>query len=221
MNIKNYSKKKELFNGETVITFTVVLVAMLLFSFFPAADLFQQVILSITFLLVVPYLYIKLVFEEKLENFGFKAPLWRDGWWLMPICFLIAGGFFYLIFKHTDFKEIYFLGDYTVTKNFFYLFLYEFLAINLFVVLYEFFFRGFLMFYLEKKIGVYAIFGQFLFFVLFMDILERGNLNYVFYYFTALMAGLIAYRSRSLVYSYFFSIIVLVTADLIYLKLAG
>lgn len=221
MNIKNYSKRKELFTAETVITFTVVLVAMLLFSFFPTADIFQQIILSATFLFLVPFLYIKIVLKEDLGNFGLRILPWKDGWWLMPICFLIAGGFFYLVFEYTDFQENYFLGDYTVTKNFGYLFLYEFLAVNMFIILYEFFFRGFVMFYLEKKIGVYAIFGQFLFFVLFMDILERGNLNYIFYFFTALMGGLIAYRSRSLVYSYFFSIIVLVTADLIYLKLVG
>jgi len=195
------------------------LACMVLFAFFPTKGIFQQAVLSLVFLFLVPFLYIKIVFKDKLENFGFKLTRWKDGFWMMPICFLIAGGFFFLIFKYTDFQNVYFLGRYTLTENFFYFFLYEFLAVNLFIFLYEFFFRGFVMFYFEKKFGIYAIFFQFLIFILFMDILERVNLNYIFYFFTALIAGVISYRSRSLVYSYFFSIIVLVTADLIYLKL--
>lgn len=219
MDLKKYSKNRDLINTELVITFTVIVLCMILFSFFPTKDIFQKVVLSLVFLFLVPYLYIRVVFKDRLDNFGFKFDKWRSGFWIMPLCFVIAGGFFYLVFNYTDFKESYYLGKYTLIKNFWYLFLYEFLAVNLFVLLYEFFFRGFVMFYFEKKFGFYTIFIQFLFFILFLDILEQLNMDYIFYLFTSLMAGLIAYKSRSLVYSYFFSIIVLVMADLIYLKL--
>lgn len=219
MDLKKYSKNKDLISTDLVITFTVIVLCMVLFSFFPTRDSFQKVVLSLVFLFLVPYLYIRVVLKDKLKNFGFNFNKWIGGFWIMPICFILAGGFFYLVFNYTDFKESYYLGKYKLIKNFWYLFFYEFLLVNLFVLLYEFFFRGFIMFYFEKKFGFYTVFVQFLFFILFLDILELLNLDYIFYVFTALLAGLIAYKSRSLVYSYFFSIIVLVVADLIYLKL--
>jgi len=112
MDIKNYSNNRDLISAETAITFTVMLACMVLFAFFPTKGIFQQAVLSLVFLFLVPFLYIKIVFKDKLENFGFKLTRWKDGFWMMPICFLIAGGFFFLIFKYTDFQNVYFLGRY-------------------------------------------------------------------------------------------------------------
>lgn len=216
----NFIHKRKLINLEMIVTSIVILVCMILFSFFPVKGIFQQVVLSIVFLFLVPFLYIRIVFKDKLRNFGFQAGGWREGFLVIPICFLVMTGLTYAVFKYTGFRDTYFLGDYSFTQNFAYLSLYEFAVVNLWVVLYEFFFRGFVMFYFRKKIGAYAIFLQFLFFILFFNILEKLNIDNIFYILIAPLAGWIAYRSKSLVYSYFFSIIVLVIVDIIYLKLA-
>jgi membrane protease YdiL (CAAX protease family) len=218
--IINFLNKKDLVGLETIITAVVILICILLYAFFPIKneDSFQQIVLNIVFLFFVPFLYIKIVFKDKMKNFGFQIIPWKGGFWIMPACFLIAGLFAYLIFEYTDFQKSYFLGRFEFVNDFWYLFFYEFVVVNLFVLLSELFFRGFVMFYFEKKIGLYSIFIQFLFFVLFLGILERLNLDNIFYLPVALLAGLIAYKSKSLIYSYFFSIIILVIVDIIYLK---
>jgi len=219
MNIDFINKRKSI-NLEIIVTSIVILVCMILFSFFPVKGIFQQVVLSIVFLFLVPFLYIKIVFKDKLRNFGLQAGSWKEGFLVIPICFLLMAGLVYTVFKYTGFREYYFLGDYSFTQDFIYLFIYEFAVVNLWVALYEFFFRGFVMFYFGKKIGAYSIFIQFLFFILFFNILEKLNMDNIFYILIAPFAGWIAYKSKSLVYSYFFSIIVLVIVDIIYLKLA-
>lgn len=215
----NYKKRGELFDTEMVVTFTVALVCMLLFSFFPVKNPFQEVVLSLVFFFLVPYLYIKIILKKKMFEFGFQLTKWKEGFIFMMFCFFVMGIFFYLVFNYTDFESVYFLGKYKLVNSFWYLLIYEFLVVNLFVLLYESFFRGFLMFYFKKKFDVYAVFIQFLMFLIFLDLLERLSLDYIFYIMTALLSGLIAYKSKSLVYSYFFSIIVLIASDLIYLKM--
>lgn len=224
MKIKNMIKidsfKKNI-NLEVVVTSVVIVLCMFLYAFFPIKenDNFQQIILNLTFLFLVPFLYIKVVFKDKMENFGFKIVSWKKGLLIMPACFLITALFGYVVFKYTNFQDSYFLGNYQFVQSFWYLFFYEFVIVNLFVILCELFFRGFVMFYFKKNFGIYSIFIQFLFFILFFGILERLNMDNIFYVIISLMAGLVAYKSKSLVYSYFFSIIVLVVVDIIYLKL--
>ena len=215
----NYKAKKELFDVENVVTLTVALVCILLFSFFPVKNLFQEIVLSLVFLLLVPYLYIRIILKKKISEFGFRISKWKEGFFIMPACFLVMGIFMYLIFNYTTFKETYFLGDYKLVNNFWYFFVYEFIAVNFFIFLYEAFFRGFLMFYFKSSFDILAVFIQFLLFLVFLDLMERLSMDYIFYIMTALLGGLIAYKSKSLVYSYLFSIIVLIASDIIYLKL--
>ncbi|EKE20845.1 MAG: hypothetical protein ACD_7C00461G0005 [uncultured bacterium] len=216
----NYKKTKEVFDTETIVTSAVILACMLLFSFFPIkSNYFQEITLSLAFLCLVPFLYIKIILKKELHNFGFQINKWREGFLIMPICFLIMGVLFYVVFKYTGFKDEYFLGNYEMTNSFWYLFVYEFLIVNLIVFLYEVFFRGFVMFYFKSRFNISAVFIQLLFFLLFLSILDQLSLDYIFYMMTALLAGLIAYKSKSLLYSYLFSIIVLIASDIIYLKL--
>lgn len=215
-----YIKIKQIFDMEMWVTLMVIFACMLLFAFFPIKmNYFQGIALSLVFLFLVPYFYIKLILKRSPREFGFRFDSWREGFLIMPICFLIMAGFFYVIFQYTDFKEEYFLREYSLVNSFWYLLAYEFMVINLYVILYEVFFRGFVMFYFKKRFNIYAVFVQLLIFVVFLYMLERLSLDYIFYIITALLSGLIAYRSKSLAYSYLFSIIVLIASDLIYLKL--
>lgn len=220
MNI-NFRKKSNLSNKENIVTALVILLCIVLFSFSPTSGVFQQVTVSIVFLLVLPILYIKIALKEKLEKFGFTLESWKNGFFLMLMCFVIMALSFYLIFNYSNFKDGYFLGSSNVGNKFLYLFIYEMLLVNLFVFLYEVFFRGFIMFYFKNKFGIYTIFVQFIFFLLFLGITEKLTLDYIFYIISAPLAGLIAYKSKSLLYSYLFSIIIIIAGDIIYLKLVN
>ncbi len=216
----NYKKTNKLFDAEMAVTAVIILACMLLFSFFPIErNYFQEIAMNLTFLLLLPLLYIKIVLKRNLTEFGFQIIKWKEGFFIMPVCFLIMGVLFYVVFNYTNFKEDYFLGDYEMTNSFWYLLVYEFVIINLIVFLYEVFFRGFVMSYFRKKFNIYAVFIQFAVFLFFLYSLNELSFDYIFYMMTALLAGLIAYKSKSLVYSYLFSIIVLIAGDIIYLKL--
>jgi len=210
---------KKLVDLKTVIVILFVFVCMAVFSFLPTKDTFQEVVLGFFALLILPLFFIKMVLKEKVCNFGFQIKSWKGGFWFLPLSFLVAALAGYVVFEYTSFKDNYFLGNFSFTKDFWYLFTYEFLVVNFFVLLYEVFFRGFVMFYFDKKFGANSIFIQFLFFIFFLFVLGKLDLNNIFYIVTSFLAGMIAYKSRSLVYSYFFSIITLIVADIIYLKL--
>lgn len=219
MDIK-YKEAKKILDIEMIVTVVIIIACMLLFSFFPIKrSLFQEVATIWAFLFFVPFLYIKIILKKKMADFGFQIVKWKEGFFIVPMCFLIMGILFYVVFNYTNFKEEYFLGNYEMTNSYWYLFVYEFLAINLIVFLYELFFRGFIMFYFKQRFNIMAVFIQLLFFLVFLITLDQMSLDYVFYMMTALLAGLIAYKSKSLLYSYLFSIIVLIASDIIYLKL--
>ncbi len=220
MKIRKFEKK----DLELLVVLAVVFVAMLLFAIFPYKDLFQEIVVSLVFLLIIPIAFIKLVLKRNLREFGFKAPSKneRAGDLFVAGCsFLIVIMLMFLIVKNTSFKESYYLASSNIKNNFLYLMAYELLAVNFFILLYEFFFRGFVMFYFAKRIGGYAIIFQFLIFLLFLDVTNQLNLSFVYYILIAPFAGLIAYRSNSLVYSYLFSIMSVIVGDLIFIKLTS
>lgn len=218
--MKNLEKIRNLVNLELVVSFSVMILCILLYVFFPIKenDNFQQFFVNLAFLFILPLLYIKVVLKDRMRNFGFQLVSWKEGFWMMPLFFLVFFLITYVVFKYTNFKDNYVLGNFQFVNNFWYLFFYEFVIVNIFVFFYELFFRGFVMFYF-KKFGFFSIILQLGLFLLFFGIMGRLNLDGIFYILSALLAGIIAYRSRSLVYSYFFSIIVLVAVDIIYLKL--
>lgn len=215
----NYRKQNPLLSLEVAITSLVALVCMGLFIFVPTKGIFQEVVLTLISLLLIPILYIKIILKEKLINFGCQLPTWREGLFIIPISFFIISIFAWIVFRHTDFLVDYSLGGTVVAKSVWYFMLYEFLLVNFFVVVYEFFFRGFLMFYFVKKKDIWGVFIQWAVFMVFCGMSDKFSLDYIFYFISAILSGIIAYKSKSLVYSYFFSIIVLVIMDVIYLKL--
>ncbi len=220
--MKTKIKKINKSDVEVFITFGVVLLSMLLFAVFPYRGLFQEIMVSLIFLLVVPWLFVKFVLKKKWQDFGLRLPDRKDitgNLFIGGASFLIVIMLMYLISRHTSFGEQYYLAKSSLRENFVYFLLYEFLAVNFFVFLYEFFFRGFVMFYFAKRIGAYAIIFQFLIFLLFLDISNQLNLSSAYYMIIAPFAGLIAYRSNSLLYSYLFSIITVVVGDLVFIKL--
>ena len=212
---------------ELLVTIAVILLSMLLFAIVSHKGIFQEVVISVTFLFLLPYFYIKNVLKESLINFGFRMPKKdnrKGDLFIFFASILIVSSIFYLLNDKFDFSDKYFITKTILKKHFLYFILYELVWVNFFVLLYEFFFRGFIMFYFSsfsKKVGGYAIFIQFLFFILFLDLANQLNASFLYYIIIAPFAGLIAYRTESLLYSYFFSIISIVIGDIIALKITN
>ncbi|HFC01266.1 MAG TPA: hypothetical protein ENJ53_10720, partial [Phaeodactylibacter sp.] len=117
MKIKKINKS----DVEVFITFSIVLLSMLLFAIFPYRGLFQEVMVSLIFLLVVPCLFVKFVLKKKGQDFGLRLPDKNNqiGTLVaMGISFLIVVSVMYLIIKYTSFREQYFLGKSKLSKDF-------------------------------------------------------------------------------------------------------
>ncbi len=214
--------KDNFFNIQTITTSGIILICIFLFAVFPTQGIFQEIIISLIFLLIIPIIYIKLILKKSLADFGVKPftyRKWKENWFMITILFAVMILIFYFIAQYADFSNEHFAKKIISGKNFWYWLFYELVVVNFFIILYEFFFRGFIMFYFLKGFHFYSIFIQFLLFLLFLDLTNFLNLDAIGYIIVTLPAGIIAYKSKSLAYSYLFSIISIIIGDVIFIKL--
>lgn len=206
-----------LLSKKNILTFTLALFCLLLHSVFPGKDYFQKIVISLVFLLVIPILYIKIVSKESLKDFGLKLGNWRLGVMWLFISLAISLLALYLIYNYTSFAEKYYLPQ-KIIKSFGLFAFYEIVIVGFFVALYEFFFRGFTMFSFSEKLGFNAIALQFILFILFLIIAKDFNWVFAPYIAAAPIAGMIAYKSGSLIYSYLFSLLFAIISDAMYIS---
>jgi hypothetical protein len=189
------------FNKEDLITGSIILMCLFLYAFFPTRNIFQQVVCSLTFLLVIPFLYVKIILKKSIKDFGFKTGSWTTGIFWSVVSILISASIAYIIFKYFGFSEKYPFPRYFV-NNFVAFLIYEIMLVGLFAFLYDVFFRGFLMFSFKKKIGLWSILLQASVFMMFFFL--SGTLSWklipevIFLFFS----GIIAYFSNSIFYSF-------------------
>jgi hypothetical protein len=197
MNIHKSNNPQEL-----ILTIVICLFCLFLFIAFPieAGSIFQRVVVNVTFLLVIPALYITIVLKKSLSEFGVAKGNVRAGIFWGSLSLFAALLIFYIIFRYTNFSKSYTIPD-LVRYKFSYFLLYEFLLVGFFSITYEFFFRGFVMLGLEKHLGNWSMLIQFLFFLLLL-FLARGIGWQMFHFILmAALAGFVVQKSRSLIYS--------------------
>jgi len=203
-------------NKKDIVSVLMMVFCLLMIRLFPEENYFQKIIISVTFLLAIPALYIKIVLKESLKNFGLKLGNWRQGIAWTLISFAILALISYLIYNYTNFVEKYYLPQ-KVIESFKLFAFYEIAIVGFFIALYEFFFRGFIMFSFSEKLGYWAVISQFALFVLFLIIMEDFNWMFAPYIMISFFSGVIAYKSRSLFYSYLFSLLFVIISDAVYI----
>lgn len=199
-------------NKEMIITSGVIVFCLLLSIFFPVKNSIQLLTRNIFFLILVPILYYKLILKKNISAFGLTLGNKKAGvFWgiLMLLGTLLT---FFLLYSYTDFKKNYLLSSYVV-HNFWIFLLYELILANIFIFIQEFFWRGFVLLYFSKKIGVLSIFLQFFLYVLIL--VPTGN---SFWQMTptlviSLFSGIIVYKSRSIFYPWAVALFSLVILD--------
>jgi hypothetical protein len=205
--------KLSAYKGESV-SILIIVVCLSLYLLFPTANVFQQLISSAAFLLVIPLLYIKIVLKKPLAEYGFQLGEKKIGLTTAGISLLISIPLFYVIFSYTGLPRYHNLPA-IVIKNFFYFIAYEMLLVGLFAVFYEVFFRGFLTLGFSKIWKYWSIAAQFLVFILFL-FLSRGNdWSLIPFAIISPFSAYVAYRSRSLIYSFATTLIFVILADAI------
>lgn len=204
-------------NKEIIITSGVIIICLFLYGIFPTSGIFQKIISTLTFLLVIPALYIKITLRKDLKDFGLRKGNWKKGivWTLLSL--LTSLLIFYIVFQYAEFSEKYQLPQ-KVSSEFKFFLAYELLLVGFFTALYEFFFRGIIMFSFSEKIKVWAAVLQASSFILFLALTNNLGWPMMPYAIFSLFAGIIAYKSESLAYSFGASLLFTIIVDTIAIK---
>lgn len=204
-------KRTPFFTTELYATTAVIIACLFFVGYFPKNGIFQEVIVSTFFFLIIPILYSKIILKKKLKDLGVATGDAKSGIIWMVISAVMLFLIYYILFQYTNFTAKYSLPQ-RAAAEFKYFVLYEILVVGFITILYEFFFRGFVMFVFGKKFGQWAIVTQAIVFLLLLSVSGSRDYSLVPLLVASLFSGLTAYRSQSLIYSFavsFFSVVVL------------
>ena len=160
---------------------------------------------------IIPVYVIKLIFKEELKDFGMSFTNLKVGVLYTFIAILIFISIVILVSNSENFREYFPLMN-SAKEDLVVFLIYEIFFLT-FIFSWEFIFRGYILFGLEKKFGLYAIFIQMIPFVL----LHSGKpfIETFASIFGGLFLGYLALRIRSMLYGFIIHAIILVALDLI------
>jgi CAAX protease family protein len=160
---------------------------------------------------VLPYLIIRFLLKEKIADFGLKLGDWRVGLKISVLFFLIMLPLIWIVSTSPSFTAKYphLLSLREVWGKFF---IYE-VGMLIYMFAWEFIWRGFMLFGLEKKFGYYSVLIQMIPFL----ILHNGKpLPETFGAILGGIAlGILALRTRSFIYGVIVHIGIMFSIDLI------
>lgn len=195
-----------------LVTGGIIILCLFLSIAFPTNNIFQKIVVYATFLIAIPVLYVKIVLREDLKKYGLQKGDWKKGLLWGGLALAASLLTFYLILRYTKFGISYSLPP-LITSQFSHFILYEIFLVGFYVFMYEFFFRGIVMFNLAPKTRGWSIVIQFLAFLLFFLCMGSFRWSMAYYIIGAAFSGVAAYQSRSLIYSISVSWIFIVIAD--------
>lgn len=161
--------------------------------------------------LVIPFIMIKLLFKEELNGYGLIFGNKKVGFTILLSSAIILIPIIFIVSQSNDFSK-YFPLMQSAKEDFTIFLIYE-LSYIIFIFSWEFIFRGFLLFGLEKTFGLYSIFIQMIPFV----ILHNGKpfAETFASIFGAIFLGYLALRTRSMLYGFFIHAIILLLLDIL------
>ena len=205
-----------------IVTGSLVLFSIAFLGFFRESEVvspvFQSLIVSVAFFLVIPLLYSKIVLKESLKNLGWQRGNSASGFLSGIVCVALGLVAVFLLEKYFPFQENYLFPG-LVESDFRWFVLYEIVLVAFTALLYEAFFRGLVQYLWLSNIGIFAILVQSaLFFGLlyFSDDLSWQKAPLLIF---APLSGIIVYYSHSLWYSIAASWIFFLLTDIFLLTL--
>ncbi|MEI7890523.1 MAG: lysostaphin resistance A-like protein [bacterium] len=195
-----------------------MLTCLLGYVFFPAGGFFQYQLTSIIFLILLPFIFSKYFLHKNL----FKCLKFKiekiNSLRSLAIGLMLSFVLIALLFEFTDLGMHYLLSP-VVKNNFFDFLLYEFTGVAFTLILYEIFFRGFVMGYFKESIGAWSILIQFLFFLVMIGLLNLPYWFFVLYLIFTPFAGLIYYATNSIIYSFLGQLFFIILVDATFIAL--
>ena len=150
-------------------------------------------------MLILPLILIVLVLKGKPADYGFRAGDYKFGLISSAAFILVMIPVIWIASGSESFARTYPQGGVTVRENISVLLYYE-LFVGFYMLAWEFFWRGYMLFGLKDKFGYYAVFMQMIPFV----ILHRGKpeLEVFASIFAGVVLGIQALRANSFIYCF-------------------
>ncbi|EKE19426.1 MAG: hypothetical protein ACD_9C00021G0003 [uncultured bacterium] len=206
-------------NKKDSITIIFIISSFLLYKIFPTSGSFQDILLIVIIFIVFPILFEKCILKNKNKEAIFCISDWKKGLIFSGLSLLFSVLVFVFLVVFFGFFD-----KYTILKvvggGFAEFIVYELMVVVFFVGICEFYFRKFILNAFRKRIGSRSIFVQTLFFyTLFLMINNRAFYLFLPYLIFAPLAGLIYYKSNSLLYSFMSQFLLIFFLDLISIKI--
>ncbi len=200
----------------------VILAGLAFFSSFDVSDTvspwLQGLIASVAVFFVIPVLYCKIVLERPLSALGFQR---GNAWAGVGGSVIALGSAFAALFVLWNFTPLLdgYLLPVAVREQFLFFVLYEVLLNGLSLLLLEVFFRGMILLLWLRDFRIWGVFFQAGIYALILYLSYDINAQTIPLLLFAPFAGLIAYQSRSIWYSFGASWFFLLTVDVLILIL--
>ncbi|HMQ70502.1 MAG TPA: CPBP family glutamic-type intramembrane protease [Ignavibacteria bacterium] len=159
---------------------------------------------------VIPALSVKFIFKQKLSEFGFTLGDKKFGFITSGLFFIVMLVVVWIVSGSEKFASTYPQGGIKVSESLSTFFLFEF-SILVYMLGWEFFWRGYSLFGLKPKFGYYSVFIQMIPFF----ILHKGKPEIELFasIFAGLILGVQALRSRSFIYCWILHFLVMFSID--------
>lgn len=161
-------------------------------------------------LFILPIIIIKLFLKEKIKDYGLKLGDYKFGMTIVIISILVMLPILWFVSASPEFAIKY--PHLQMAKSNWSIFIIYEIGMLTYLFAWEFIWRGYMLFGLEKKFGYYAIFIQMIPFV----ILHNGKpeLETFSAIIGALILGVIALRTRSFIYGVIIHFAIMLGIDL-------
>lgn len=202
--------------SEPFVTAGIVCACILLLSFFPKKNIFEQIVLLLSFLLFTPLFYVKLVLKKKISEYGMGMGNWRTGIFWNLSALLFCSLVFYLIFYYSGFVEKYVENFFqSIVDNFGIFLFYEIVILGAYHLIFEIFFGGFVLFSFKPIFKLWVIPLKAFLFLLVVWMSSELDWMIVPYLVFSLFSGVAIYYSRSIWYSFVSAILFNIIFDAI------
>ncbi len=217
-----FRTNNKLLSKDFLVTIIVILLCLILFIYFPVYNSIQELTKVFFFFLLVPILYIKFILKENINEWGLNLQNKKKGFTWAILMLMLSLIIAYVFIRYTSFITHYPLSS-LIINNFWGFLVYILIFINLILFLQEYFFRGFVLFTFYQKLGYWSILIQVGLYLI-MILLIPGNFQQLLwqsipFIILAFTGGVTAYKSKSMIYSYFSGLLffLIITSYLIYL----
>ena len=159
---------------------------------------------------LLPVLSIKFILKEKLSDYGFRFGDYKFGLFTLGVFFLIMLPLVWIVSGSASFAKTYPQGGSEVSLSLYNFLFYEF-CILIYMLGWEFLWRGYMLFGLKEKFGYYTIFIQMIPFF----ILHKGKPELELFgsIIAGLALGIQALRSNSFIYCWILHFMVMFFVD--------